>query len=199
MKKHQLIPVQTAGNHLDIIESREFLNEQAAIEFFEKVNLKLFDINNWHQVCRSTSSKFYLKSGKDLSSKQTPEVGDFICIDIPGPSTLSGKGYDWVKIEAISKETNNAGEVIAMTVRPHSNPTKDLKNIAHFFTEDSTSTFMITRQNNFVTAEVHGRNEISNLKTSVFSDNLRNRMVSWGAVIGLSYPQWKSLALGLVK
>ena len=183
---------------MDIIESRSFSTDEQAIKHFELVRSRLLDINNWHRVCKS-SCKFYLVDEQDLTIKSVPVVGDFIKIDIPGPATKSGRGFDWVRVEAITDGSNSAGEIIAITVRPHQNPEEEQKNIAHFFTEDSTSTFIITRLNNYITTEMHGRNETQNVHTSVFKDNMRNRMVALSALLGLSYPQWKCLVKGLIK
>lgn len=36
------------------------------------------------------------------------------------------------------------------------------------------------------------------VKGSKSMDNVRNTLVGWGAKLGLSYPQWKSLVKGLL-
>jgi hypothetical protein len=62
----------------------------------------------------------------------------------------------------------------------------------------ATSTFQVKRIGNCVSAEEHGRNEVPNLETGHLLDNIRNAIVSAGAKIGFSYPQWKSLVSGLL-
>ncbi|MNL25317.1 hypothetical protein D3C87_1467950 [compost metagenome] len=85
-----------------------------------------------------------------------------------------------------------------MTVRPSANPLTDSQDTAHFLTNEATSTFQVKRVGNRIYAEEHGRNEVPNTDTKYTMDNIRNTFVGWGAKIGLSYPQWKSLVKGLL-
>ncbi len=128
------------------------------------------------------------------------QVGDHFKINIPGPGTNTGEGYDWVTIEAIEDDTNAEAETesVLVRVRPAENPTNEKKDVAHFFTDDASSSFTVHRQGNKVTAGVHGRNEVPNTGAESLLDKARNAAVAVGAIIGLSTPQWKSLSKGLL-
>jgi hypothetical protein len=71
--------------------------------------------------------------------------------------------------------------------------------VAHFFTEEATSNFMVKRVGNKVSAEVHGRNEKPNTEAEKLVDKARNTAVATGAVTGFAKLQWKSLVNGLIK
>ena len=74
-----------------------------------------------------------------------------------------------------------------------------LDNVAHFFAEKSTSTFVITREGNKVIASIYDRNIEANEETKEPLDKIRNAVVGLGAKHGLSKVQWQALADALVK
>ncbi|MNY17314.1 hypothetical protein D3C86_1506240 [compost metagenome] len=124
--------------------------------------------------------------------------GDHFKINIPGPGTTTGDGFDWVVVELIREEESSAAQTIIMRARPAANPLHPNPETAHFFKDKATSTFKVIRNGLEVRAEVHGRNEVPNSDTSVLINNVRNVLVGWSAKIGFSYPQWKSLVTALV-
>lgn len=71
--------------------------------------------------------------------------------------------------------------------------------VAHFFTEDVSSTFVIIRKGNEVTSYYYGRNETPNVHTHSMADNIRNAIVSSGALASLSEAQWLALIKGLLQ
>jgi hypothetical protein len=71
--------------------------------------------------------------------------------------------------------------------------------VAHFFAEKSTSTFVITRERNTVTASIYDRNIEANEETEEPLDKVRNAAVGLGAKYGFSKMQWQALAEALVK
>lgn len=100
-----------------------------------------------------------------------------------------------MQIEAIEEEEN----CIGIRVRPATNPTNDRKDVAHFFDEETTSSFLVKREGKKVTVGVYGRNEKPNTNTETVVDKLRNAAIAAGAISGFSKLQWKSLVNGLVK
>ena len=86
-----------------------------------------------------------------------------------------------------------------MRVRPSVNPTNASDEVAHFFSDKSTSNFVILREKKAVTAAVVGRNEVANTAAGdSFLDRLRTARVGTGAAGGFRHPQWKSLVKGLL-
>lgn len=127
------------------------------------------------------------------------EKEDHFKIDIPGPGPVTGDGFDWVQVEAIEEKEEGEEQSITVRVRPATNPNNERKDVAHFFSDDATSCFMVKRQANTVTAAVYGRNEKPNIKAETVSDKARNVAIASGAITGFSKLQWKSLVNGLVK
>jgi hypothetical protein len=68
-----------------------------------------------------------------------------------------------------------------------------------FFNDRSTSSFVLERDGNKVTAAVYGRNEIPNTETSNVIDKVRNVVVGTSAIAGLADIQWKNLVKGLLE
>lgn len=192
------IPAQVTGSQLDTVTQCSLTDEAAAITFFEVVKQRLLNVNQWSRLTGSEMAHFQLtnKSGNPLD--RSVEQGDYIKINIPGPGTDTGDGYDWVWVESITEEQKAEMEVISLTVRPSCNPVSGNDDTAHFLTEKATSTFQVKRIGRHIYAEEHGRNEQANTHTSNTMDNVRNRVVGWAAKIGFSYPQWKSLIKGLI-
>jgi hypothetical protein len=84
-------------------------------------------------------------------------------------------------------------------VRPAPDPHTSNPNIAHFFSGGSTSTFVITREGQRVTASIYDRNIQANEETKQTMDKARNAVVGLAAKHGLSRLQWKALTEALVK
>ena len=195
MSENNVVPEQNAGIETNTESSIELSTEEEAKEFFKEAKLRLLTINKWHQHAGSATADFQLtdETGKPVS--RSPQKGDHFKIDIPAPGSVTGEGHDWVQVEAIEEEEDYMG----IRVRPATNPTNQRKDVAHFFSEDSTSTFVVKRKGKKITAGVYGRNEKPNTDTETLKDKLRNAAVATGAITGFSKLQWKTLVNGLVK
>ncbi|RZL50166.1 MAG: hypothetical protein EOP00_05595 [Pedobacter sp.] len=194
-----LIPEQKVGSKLDLFSSTSCNTIEEAVLFFQVIKHRLMNVNHWDDICKTPASVFRLFNTKGQEIAGLVQEGDYIRINIPGPGTKIGQGYDWVKVETILEKEFANGEMLSITVRPSHHPLRGFSETAHFFCNEATSTFQVKRKGNVVFAEVHGRNEVPNNKTAIFTDNLRNTLVGWSAKIGFSYPQWKGLTEGLVK
>jgi hypothetical protein len=192
------VPAQVEGSEMNAVEKIEMNTEAEAIHFFKTVKNRLLDVNKWTEISGGVMSEFFLTdaSGNQVSRMATD--GDHIKIDIPGPGTSAGGGFDWVTIEEIRSEVSTEAEVLSLTARPSSNPETEAGDTAHFLSEEATSTFQVKRIGKTIYAEEHGRNEKPNTDTDNTLDNLRNTFVGWGAKAGFSYPQWKALVKGLI-
>ncbi|KIO78104.1 hypothetical protein TH53_05810 [Pedobacter lusitanus] len=197
MKNH--IPDQHQGGKLDTTAIARFPSEEEAKAFYQIAKSRLLNVSCWAEICKVPLSTFTLtdKDGHEVIREAEP--GDYLKIDIPGPGTYTGEGFDWVCIEKVDEEINDKSSAITLQARPSANPTAQSSSIAHFFTSQATSTFQVKQTGNTVSAEEHGRNEVPNTDTSHLTDNIRNTLVGWTAKIGLSYPQWKSLVRGIVE
>ena len=198
-KADDLIPQQEAGVESNTEAEVIFSNEQEARLFFEVACERLVNVNAWHDYAGTGTAEFSLCDGAGNEVQRTAQKGDHFKIDIPGPGSMTGEGYDWVQIEAIEKVESPEEESLVIRVRPATNPHNERTDTAHFFTEEATSNFVIRRQGLKVKAEVHGRNEKPNVKAEAVVDKARNAAVATGAITAFSKYQWKSLVNGLVK
>lgn len=194
------LPKQEEGAEKNIETTEELKNIEEAKELFRAAKNRLLNINLWDKICGKLSAVFQLTDDKGNDIKGDPQVGNYFKIDIPGPGTASGKGYDWVRVEAVEENKNEHedSESILIRVRPADNPSTNDANVAHFFSDKATSNFVVSRIKNVVTAAVYGRNEVPNTTTDKPLDKTRNAVVGTTAIAGFSNPQWKSLANGVL-
>jgi hypothetical protein len=191
----EIIPEHDKGTQTNTESSIELSSEKEAKDFFKTVRERLLNVNKWHDYAGSASADFQLtdKNGNPVDRK--PQKGDHFKIDIPAPGTITGEGNDWVQIEAVEEDEDSIG----IRVRPATNPTNEREDVAHFFDEEASSSFLVKREAKKITAGVYGRNEKPNTRTETLIDKLRNATIATGAISGFSKLQWKSLVNGLVK
>jgi len=194
------IPQQHEGSQTDVIEFADCENQQKAHELFMLAKTRLKDVSNWHTFAGPGSSKFTLTDTKGEPLYRMVEKEDHFYIDLPAPSTLAGNGFDWVRVQSVDEvdDANAESEYIAITVRPVTNPRHPTEEIAHFYGENSTSTFIVERYLNHVSAAVHGRNETINTDHTGIYDTIRNTIIALTARAGISGPQWKAFVKGLL-
>ena len=196
----RIIPSQITGDKTDHKFAVMADSHEEACKIFKESILRLLDVNDWDKLCGTGSATFTLTDEKGRDINELIQQGRFIKIDIPGPGTNAGDGFDWVYIEKTeSRKITDSKECFAVSVRPTSNPLTSNISIAHFFKKDATSTFMVCIDGNIITASIHGRNEIPNTETANTLDNIRNKVVATSAIAFLSDVQWNNLVRGIVK
>ena len=200
MTQESIIPKQFTGGKTGATASVKASSVRAAAALFEEAKQRLFDINNWQNICGGKGASFELtdKHGNELPHNQ-PEVGNLIKIKLPAPPNKKGDGYDWVRIEKIENTTNpdNDEEIVGFRVRPVSNPADHSAKSAHFYTNTTTSSFLVIRRASRVYAMERGRNEQPNPAGGLWN-RIRNTLVAIGAMLGLAVPQWKMLVNGIL-
>lgn len=199
MKASHSIPPQQEGFSADIIELVTASDIQEAKLLFLKARQRMYDINRWGDISEGLSASFRLTDNNGLPKEDIPNAGDLIMIDIPGPGSSAGEGYDWVRVELVEDERSAGAdeEWSVLKVRPSGSPS-NTGDTAHFFKNSATSTFIVKRKDATVTAEIHGRNETPNTSASKISDKVRNAIVGSAAASGASKIQWQKLARGLL-
>jgi len=193
------IPAQTEGGFSDTVSETEFDTAAEAVLHFQTVKKRFFDINSWELFAGQEKADFVLCDENDTLIFGLPEVQNFIKIKIPLLHNPAGDSFDWVQIEAVEEEKTADTETLYIRVRPCENPQKNDGKTAHFFKSEATSNFLIHRNGNKISAEVHGRNEIPNTEGLSVLGKVRNGIISVGGMIAGSKFQWKSLTDGLIK
>lgn len=193
-----IVPSQYTGKEIEADAFVDFKNEDEAKEFYDIAKERLLYVNNWHKTAGIISAKFQLVNINCQEVNRNAAKGDYIRIDIPGPGSKEGEGYDWVLIEEL-KEMNEADvQSIAFRVRPAGNPSGNKEHIAHFYDSSATSTFIVTREKTKVIAYIIDRNTLPNDDTESLTDKLRHTVVGMAAIGSFSKIQWQNLANGLV-
>ena len=104
-----------------------------------------------------------------------------------------------MQVEAVKEVHQEGVDSVGVRVRPCSSPLNNETDVAHFYSPDSTSNFIVTREGNKVTASVYDRNTKPNDEVEGLADTIRDKTIGAGAVTIFSKLQWKSLVNGLVK
>jgi hypothetical protein len=197
----ELIPAQQTGRQTDFTHEKTCEDLKQAHNAFKAAAEKLLTVNNWHEYAGPGSARFTLTN--NLGDEQTgfAKEGFFFSIGLPAPGSDAGDGLEWVMIEMIDTEgsSHTAEEYLLMTVRPVPDPRKDNTEIAHFYRDVSTSSFVVRRDGLKVSAGAHGRNETPNNAEVDLHDKIRNTAIALMARVGLSGPQWKPLVKGLIE
>jgi len=195
------LPAQETGRQTDFTHEKTFGDLASANKEFRAAAERLLSVNNWHQYAGEGSAKFTLTNNRGDDLPGFAAEGFYISIDLPGPGPDAGDGLEWVMIEKLTADGSNetAEEYLAMTVRPVPDPKKADLEIAHFFTDVSTNTFIIRRDGRTVSAGAHGRNETPNNQDVDLHDKIRNTAIALMARVGLSGAQWQKLVNGLIE
>lgn len=190
-----LIPENEEGVQTNTESSVSLDSDEQARNFFSIVKYRLLHVNEWHDIAGEATAIFQLTDEKGNDVQRAAKKGDHFRINIHAPGPLSGEGYDWVKVEALEEREDYA----AILVRPATNPLNNAKDVAHFFDDSSTSSFVVKKEGNKVTAGIYGRNEKPNTDTEHSRDKIRNAAIAAGAIAGFSKIQWKSLINGFIE
>ena len=194
------LPAQETGRQTDFTHEKKLETLEAAHGAFQAATARLLSVSNWHDYAGAGSAKFTLCNNQGIELEVMAEEGFFFSIDLPAPGPDAGDGLEWVMIEKLVSEggAHTAEEYVLMTVRPVPDPRKAAAEIAHFYKDVSTSTFVVRRDGLLLSAGAHGRNETPNNENVDLHDKVRNTAIALMARVGLSGPQWQKLVNGLI-
>lgn len=193
-----LVPKNKEGKKITAASSVNFDTDEEARAFYETARQRLLFVHNWGKIAGALSADFQLTDNNGKEMDRPAQKGDHFRIDIPGPGSKAGEGYDWARVEDIKEVHEGNVDSFAILVRPAPDPQTNNPNVAHFFSEKSTSTFVVTREDKTVTASIYDRNIEANEETEETLDKVRNAVVGLGAKHGFSKLQWKALTEALV-
>ena len=194
-----LIPGQKEGRDITAEATADFESAESAKEFYREAKKRLLFIHSWHKIAGWLSADFQLTDDAGKEVDRPAQKGDHFRIDITGPGSDAGVGYDWAKVEDIKEVNKEDVDSLAILVRPAPNPQSSNPNVAHFFADKSTSTFVVTREGSIVTASIYDRNIEANEETKQPLDKIRNAVVGLGAKHGFSKLQWQALTDAIIK
>jgi hypothetical protein len=196
--KRSIVPPQRTGKDIQVEKSVTADTETDAHELFEKAKNRLLDVNNWDTLI-GKGAEFEVVNGDGMPEENIISKGNYLKIDVPGPGSVAGNGYDWVWVEDIQQEENTHNELVGFRVRPSQNPQSETSATAHFYSTESTSTFIVERHGSTVRASVYDRNTKPNRKTDTLTDRIRDEVVAKAGLNIFSRIQWNNLVTALLK
>ncbi len=196
----QLVPEHYDGLTITAQSSTSTASGTAAQDIFDQARARLLDIGNWFALNEKLGAVFVLT---DPDGNPLPDAlagpGLLIRIEIPGPDNKKGDGYDWVRIEEIADLGEEGICGIGIRVRPAPEPGDTVREVAHFYDHQSTSSFFVYKAGCMVKAMVVDRNTKINTASGGLLDKIRNMIVGTGAITLFSKIQWKHLCENLLK
>ena len=193
-----IIPEQYTGKVIDTTDSTDFDSTEEAKAFFEVVKARLLDVNAWGELSGLVSADFQVVDSDGREVNRPVREGDYFKIDIPGPGSLDGEGYDWVRVEEVKSVAEAEMESLGIRVRPCADPRDADEHVSHFYSEESTSNFIVTREGASITAGVYDRNTKPNTEVEPLLNKARHWVVGLTAVVWFSRFQWHQLVEGLL-
>ncbi len=194
----KIIPAQYTGKEIEAEAEIDLDSVEKANDLYAAARKKLLNVNEWHEVAGTFSAKFSLVDVGGNEVKRLVTKGDYFKVSIHGPANNEGDGFDWVHVEEVKEINNQDVQSTAIRVRPCANPFGNKDEIAHFYSEESTSNFIITREGRSVKASIIDRNIKPNTNASSLSDKIRDVAVGIGGLGIFSKIQWQGLADGLI-
>jgi len=198
VNKKNIVPKQRTGKAIDAKGSLTLQDENEAQSFFGTVKNRLQNVNGWADLAGNLSAVFQLVSADGTEAYRNLQKGDYFKIDIPGPGSKTGEGYDWVQIEDVENKSSSNSESFSFRVRPTENPQNKNKDVAHFYSQDSTSTFTVSRNGRIISAVIQDRNTKPNKSANSPLGKIRDVIVGTAGVLSFSKIQWKNLIDGLL-
>jgi hypothetical protein len=198
----RIVPRQRTGKAIDARASLTLKNENEAKAFFNIVKNRLQNVNGWADLSGNLSATFQLVNPDGMEVRRNLQRGDYLKIDIPGPGNKTGNGYDWVQIEDVENKSSASSESFSFRVRPTGKPWSQShtrnRDVAHFYSRESTSTFTANREGRNVVAVIRDRNTKPNKMANRPFDRIRNTIVGTLGVLSFSKIQWQNLVDGLL-
>jgi len=201
--KHQdhlkVVPAQFTGQEIEADATKELKDEAAAKSLYNVAKKKLLDVNNWNKIAGTITAKFQIIDEKGEEVTRDVRKGDYLRINIPGPGSKEGDGYDWVLVEELKEINRGSLQSVGFRVRPTENPFGEKNETSHFYSKEATSSFIICRENAQLISWIVDRNLLPNTESGSLVDKVRDVVVGVSAIAGLSKVQWQQLADGLIE
>lgn len=200
MPLNEHLPEHYTGKALEVHCTVEARDDEDAQALWRRTKERFLHVQQWKTYSEGVTS-FEVVDQQNNVVHRPVQQGDYLRIDIPGPSAEEGEGYDWVQIQKVVEEGNEkeTEQFLLMQAKPAAHPTNDKEETAHFFNDKATSNFIAERKGRTVTARIIGRNEELNTEDNSLLSKLRNFFTGGGAKAGLSEKQWQDLVDGIMQ
>ena len=103
-----IVPSQQTGTAIEATSDVTLNNYDEAVSFFNIVKQRLQRVDHWHEVASGISATFKVVDSNGANLERAPLKGDYFKIDIPGPGSKTGAGFDWVVVEKVVDDVKTA-------------------------------------------------------------------------------------------
>ena len=194
-----MVPPQFKGQEIEIEATQDLEKEEEAQHLYEIAKKKLLNVNDWNKIAGAVTARFQIVDKNGNEVQREIQKGDYLRIDIPGPGSKEGDGFDWVLVEELKKIDHPSVQSAGFRVRQTVNPFGHKNETAHFYSKEATSSFIIIREKTKVIAWIIDRNLRPNTDQESLTDKIRDMAVGMSAIAGFSKMQWQGLADGLIE
>lgn len=194
----RFIPEQKIGQSNDTFSHLALNDRNDADKLFKEIKNRLLNINQWNEYATLTNARFTLMDSNGNFINRLAAIGDYVKVVFSGMQKLISDSEEHVHIGQIISLKHGGMDVVIMKVYPCADPTDNKQEVAHFFNDEASNTFLLYRTTTHIQLSVHGRNEIPNTGSGRIRKKIRNLIFAVLAVAGISKIQWKSLAHGLL-
>jgi len=194
-----IVPAQFVGQEIEVEATKELKDEAGAKSLYNVAKRKLLDVNNWQKIAGAITAQFQIIDDKGEKVTRDVKKGDYLRINIPGPGSKEGDGYDWVLVEELKEINLGSLQSVGFRVRPNENPFGEKNETSHFYSKEATSSFIICRENSKLISWIIDRNLLPNTESGSLVDKVRDVVVGVSAIAGFSKVQWQQLADGLIE
>ena len=98
-----IVPPQYKGQEIEVDATQDLKTEVDALHLYNIARKKLLNVNNWSKVAGVLTAEFQIVDKNGEKVHREVEQGDYLRIDIPGPGTKEGDGFDWVLVEELKE------------------------------------------------------------------------------------------------
>lgn len=156
------------------------------------------DVNHWNTISGIVTAIFDVIDQDGQEIKRSITKNDYLGVNIPGPGSKEGDGYDWVGVEKLREINEGFFQSIGFRVRPTYNPLSDKNETAHFYSAEATSSFFVTRHGTEIICTIIDRNLRPNKEPESIIDKARDVVVGISAIAGFYKLQWQGHTDGLL-
>ena len=183
---------ETGESSLSFAE-KTFSGDEESERIFRRLESKLLNIDEWNKHALLSSYELFEENGNARQDRNL-SIGTFVRISLKGSLK-----YDWIRVADICE----AADEFIITVKPTHNPTAetgDEKIISHFFTDESTNNFCLSKKGKLIAFHVVGLHEKQNTgETKNMLETIRNVAVNLGSYIGIQKAEWEKFCHGFLE
>src|SRR5436309_12859515 len=98
-----LVPANINGKEITADESVTLSHANEAKALYEKAKQRLLFVHNWGKLAGALSANFQLTDNNGNEVDRLVQKDDHFRVDIPGPGSSAGEGYDWAYVEDVKE------------------------------------------------------------------------------------------------